>query len=180
MIEVVQLNQNKAFAAAVELNRNLTKSGNYICLISEPFKAKCRIIARPHHSKVLYVRNATPPRTAIYFKGEFDIIMLETLCNRDCTVGILNTGRKKILIGSIYLDINLEVKPAWLTAVHEYARKKGLPLLLGMDSNAHSDLFGNETNKRGEELEDYTPAEMFSCQRLKIVSMIGLIKELSA
>ena len=32
---------------------------------------------------------------------------------------------------------------------------KGYPLILAMDSNAHSSLYGLETNKRGEDLEDF-------------------------
>ena len=43
---------------------------------------------------------------------------------------------------------------SWLIKILEYANKKRYPIFIGMDSNAHSTLFGNETNARGEELEE--------------------------
>ena len=33
--------------------------------------------------------------------------------------------------------------------------RRVIPLLIGMDSNSHSVLFGNESNKRGEVLEEF-------------------------
>ena len=35
---------------------------------------------------------------------------------------------------------------------------KGLALLIGADTNCHSTIYGKETNKRGEELEDFIAA----------------------
>ena len=36
-----------------------------------------------------------------------------------------------------------------------FANNRGYALIIGMDSNCHSELFGLETNKRGEQLEDF-------------------------
>ena len=37
----------------------------------------------------------------------------------------------------------------------EYAVDKDLALVMGIDSNAHSTLYGTKTNKRGEDFEDF-------------------------
>ena len=52
------------------------------------------------------------------------------------------------------MDINLDVEQAFLQNIFDYSLQKGLPLLIGMDSNSHSVFFGRETNSRGEELEE--------------------------
>ena len=52
------------------------------------------------------------------------------------------------------MDIKLSIKPPWLVKVLEYANSRKLPIIIGMDSNAHSSLYGNQTNPRGEELEE--------------------------
>ena len=43
----------------------------------------------------------------------------------------------------------------WVQDIIDYANDKGYALLLGIDSNCHSTLYGLETNRRGEELEDF-------------------------
>ena len=78
-MKVLQLNQNKAFTAAVELNKRLTRTDEYICLVTEPFKVKCRVASRPEGSRVLVQKSVTPPRAAIYYKGNFNLTMVENI-----------------------------------------------------------------------------------------------------
>ena len=154
-VKFLQLNQQKSFNAAIELDRKLKLEEKYICLITEPYKVKCRVSARPSDSKVLVVRSTTPPRAAIYYRYPKDIIMIDSLSNPDCVVAILNAGEEKILLASVYMDITKEMDPEWLQNICKYAGDRRMPLLIGMDSNAHSVLFGSETNKRGELLEEF-------------------------
>ena len=37
----------------------------------------------------------------------------------------------------------------------DFVEENKYPLLIGIDSNAHSTLYGHETNKRGEDFEDF-------------------------
>ena len=43
----------------------------------------------------------------------------------------------------------------WLTKIMDYADEKDCKIVLGLDSNAHSELYGLETNARGEILEEF-------------------------
>ena len=72
------------------------------------------------------------------------------------------------------MDIRLDMVQPWLLKILEYANKKRYPLFIGMDSNAHSTLYGNVTNTRGEELE-----ELFIKYGLNIEN-IGLTPTFSA
>ena len=83
------------------------------------------------------------------------MIALQQLTSSDCAVGLLTVGSNKILIASVYLDIKEQVIKPFLENIIKYANKKNYGLIVGMDSNAHSELYGRETNIRGEDLEQF-------------------------
>ena len=63
--------------------------------------------------------------------------------------------RTVTLLCSGHLDITQPVVQDWLSNVVKYAENKDLELLIGVDTNYHSNLFGEETNKRGYDLEEF-------------------------
>ena len=153
-ISVVQLNMRKAFVASMELGRRVTKlDSEVICLITEPFRYRNRLCSLPRGFKSLAV--PLQARAAIFWRGNFDILKIESLCNKDCAVGIVKLGKSNVLLVSGYLDINLKAVPDWLSNVIKYSSKKKYPVLLGLDTNAHSTLYGPISNPRGEEIEDF-------------------------
>ena len=52
------------------------------------------------------------------------------------------------------MDITINVHPQTLIKLIQHCTNSGDKLIIGMDSNAHSVLWGNETNNRGEWLEE--------------------------
>ena len=48
----------------------------------------------------------------------------------------------------------------------EYSNQKGLPLLIGTDTNCHSLMFGNESNKRGQELDEFLIEHSFTIENI--------------
>ena len=151
-IDFVQINLKKSFIATVELNKTVKNLDNYIILASETYNFKGKVRSSPPKSNIISSDNG---RAAIISSPDLKLIKLEKLMSRDCAVGLLQTGKEKVLIASIYLDITLSTVQTWLTDLVDFATNKGYPLLLGMDSNAHSVLYGHETNQRGEELEEF-------------------------
>jgi hypothetical protein len=53
----------------------------------------------------------------------------------------------------VYLDIKKPVKSSWVKVL-DSARKSSMPVLLGIDSNSHSYLYGDRENRCGIEMED--------------------------
>ena len=132
----IQLNMKKAFVAAVELAKYLEGKENFTCLITEPYRHKEKIAMVPTGvNQICSSRNA---RAAIFYKGTLDLLGIESLTIEDCAVGLLKTQSQKNLIASVYLDINNDTIPSWLDKIMKYARQKRYPVLIGMDSNAHS------------------------------------------
>ena len=66
-----------------------------------------------------------------------------------------NIDNSRVLVCSGYLDIAKPVVQDWLSKVVKYAEDKDSELLIGVDTNCHSNLFGDETNKRGYDLEEF-------------------------
>lgn len=80
--------------------------------------------------------------------------LVNEFTNRDqCCVAVENQG-KLVYIASAYLDINYSATPQILRNLIERCEVERIPLILGMDANAHSPLWGcDESNPRGEDLE---------------------------
>ena len=93
------------------------------------------------------------PRAGLIASRDLHIQALDR-CHRDCAVATTKINGKQTLVGSIYLDIKKPAAPKWLEDLLNMANKKKLPLLLAMDSNAHSSLYGPDNNSRGDEFED--------------------------
>ncbi len=89
--------------------------------------------------------------------NELEFWPADPLSTADMAVIIItmNNGRK-LFLASCYLDINNEVVIPELDRLANHCRKGRLPLIIGMDSNSHSTMWGeNKTNKRGEALEEW-------------------------
>ena len=69
-------------------------------------------------------------------------------------VGVAKLDGKNTLIISLYLDIKFTATPDFFLNALKYAQHRGYSVLIGCDTNSHSTLWGKETNKRGEDLED--------------------------
>ena len=90
------------------------------------------------------------------------------LSNRDCAVAFTVIKGTLTVIASIYCDINLKIPQVGLVELLDFIKNNNYPLILGMDSNAHSTLYGLETNKRGEDLED-----IIFQYNLEVVNVLG-------
>ena len=93
-------------------------------------------------------------RAVILAPRRFNMTRLDNLCNKDCAVAQLSTQQGTMIVASIYLDINLTPSPDWLDTLVWYADNKGCRLVIGVDSNAHSQLYGPDTNRRSEVFEE--------------------------
>ena len=72
------------------------------------------------------------------------------------TAHVCSNGKRTIL-SSIYLDILADHEnffPPRFYDLVDHCNNQNIPLVLALDSNAHSCLWGKETNRRGKLLED--------------------------
>ena len=156
-IKVLQLNLQHSKMAQVTVGNwiDKNKSNPYICLCQEPYVYQNNAQMQPHTSQKYIGGQGNHPRTAIYTSKTIQAWFIESLSNRDMTAIVVRINSRETLVLSAYLDYKEKVIQPWLTSAMAFAKHRGYAILIGMDSNCHSELYGLETNKRGEYLEDF-------------------------
>ena len=150
-----QLNMHRAYAASAILHTKVA-SNPTVCMITEPCTAFGKVSqVPPNHACVPSTVSTDRPRAALFIPKDLPFVYLEQLSNADCAVALLQTASNKILLASVYLDSNGPVVPDWLTNLLAYIDNSRIPALIGFDSNAHSQLYGPDTNERGKILEEF-------------------------
>ena len=129
-----------------------------VTLMTEPYTCDNKITGLPRGTKMVYHRSKNPggePRAGIASTPDVSLTAMDSWCNRDCAIALAKVGGKRTVLVSLYLDIQKEVQPGWLDSLMDMIDSKGYPVILGIDSNAHSTLYGSDSNRRGEAFEDF-------------------------
>ena len=156
-MKFIQINTHKAQLAAIELHNSLEVE-QAIAMITEPYTYNNRMVGIPTGYKPFIYTAAVSdpkPRAAILLPHGVEAVQLDQFCTRDSLVLAIALTTGKLILCSAYLDILQDVVPAWLENMVVYAENEGTRILLGIDTNAHSQLYGPDTNRRGEKLEEF-------------------------
>ena len=151
-MKVKQINLRKSFAATSLFVSQLPSST--VGLLTEPYHYKNKI-CKVGTNFDLFPDNTLPlpPRAAIMVPKVFRATYLPQLSGPD--VVVVYFKHQHLLLVSGYCDGKLPMIQSWMDNVLNYADDKGCKVVLGLDSNAHSELYGHETDRRGEILEDF-------------------------
>ena len=159
MLDFVQINLHKASAATLLAGQSLELKKQRVLMITEPYTVQSKIVNMPRNSTLIYDRkcraDGPPPRAAIVASPDLRVNSMDSWCNRDCAVALAQVHGRTTMLVSIYLDITKQVIQPWLEDLMTMISDRKLPVIMSLDSNAHSDLFGPDTNARGEVLEDF-------------------------
>ena len=129
-----------------------------IVLMTEPYTYNNRIAGLPNGTKAVYARprdNQSRIRAGIAASLDVNLTAMDSWCNEDCAVALARIGGAQTVIVSLYLDIKKEIQPEWLSKLMRMIDSKNYPVLMGIDTNAHSTLYGPSSNARGVEFEDF-------------------------
>ena len=158
MLSFTQINLHKAAQATVLAGGGLEGKKSSILMVTEPHTTYGKINGMPKGTKVIHARcvdTNQPPRAGIVSSLDVKLTAMESWCGRDCAVALARIGGDWTVLVSLYLDITLEVQPEWLDKLMDMIEDKGYPVIMGVDSNAHSSLYGPDTNHRGTAFEDF-------------------------
>ena len=144
---------HRAQTAYTELLSSLNTTPDALCLLQEPYVVWGRL-PRPRGCDV-FPSSLPDPRTAIYSPKHLKAQEISHLCNRDCTVILINGCSGDLILASVYLDITLPAVPDWLDGLMEYSTAHPASVLLAVDSNSHSTLYGPDQNPWGTTFEEF-------------------------
>ena len=158
MLSFTQINLHKATQATILLANGLAGCSQKVVMVTEPYTFNDKIAGLPKGMKVVYARAKTKgqaPRAGILSSEDVKLTAMESWCNKDCAVALAQIGGQQVVLVSLYMDINLAIQPQWLDELMNMIGRKGFPVIMGIDSNAHSTMFGPTNNARGGDLEDF-------------------------
>ena len=148
VVTCCQINMQKSKAAAIELNNG----SDSIVLITEP--SKIRNLNRAN-TQIFFHEGHQSPRAAIRVDQDLSPWLVPEYSDRDMCVVAVKLESKLVYVCSLYLDINLEVCRRSFSRLIDWCNRERISLIVGMDSNAHSPLWGcPDKNERGEALEE--------------------------
>ena len=154
MVIFSQLNMQHCAAAADNVVQRLRTIGkqSYVICLQEPYLADGGIKSLPK-GKNLFV-GGRRPRSCILGSGDLNLWLVQQFSDRDVTTCLWKAD-KDIYVVSAYLDIN-EGIPQVLDELMLSCERKGKQVIMCLDSNAHSTLWGcDQNNGRGDMLEDF-------------------------
>ena len=145
-----------------DINRSQDR---FICCIQEPCSFQSKLTSQPN--SVQRFGKAVCPRTCIHTDTQTNAWFMEALSSKDITVIQVCIRKQDVLIASAYMDST--DKAVWnpgLDAVVEYADNKNLGLIMCIDSNGHSTLFGPDSNSRGRKFEEVVAGHNLNVENL--------------
>ena len=160
-VQLFQFNSHKSRVginclSSYLLDHNIT---SFICLLQEPYVFKGRVAGMPSSSIVFSVPGTkdNPTRAAIWASPDLNIVFNPELSDPDtATVTWVDANGVLRQICSVYCDILKDSINDTLKDAVSNANHLSRPNIIGLDTNAHSGLWGSEDeNQRGREFEDF-------------------------
>jgi ribonuclease HI len=154
-----QINLQKSAMATSNLAAKVSdwSSSPLLVFLQEPATHKGRLVSFPAGCQTFA---GSKPRAAILASSDLNVWAMESFTTSDITACHWKTNQTSvpdIILISVYMDITCSSVISYdLTKLMEYCEREKIPPLLCVDSNAHSTLWGCESNNvRGDILEEF-------------------------
>ena len=153
-LEVLQWNCHRSNYATDSLK--ISKEGRSVWLLQEPHTYKNSVSVRIPGFKTYFKSPVVRNRSCVIAKQDVKLLLNEDLSSDDFTVCLLEEKKSAKLIVSGYLDIERPIIQEKLINIVNYAKENNFDIILALDSNAHSTVWGMEhANQRGVEFEEF-------------------------
>jgi ribonuclease HI len=162
-MEFIQINLQHNKEATATLSRILNGLHSFISLIQEPYLVKGVVRGlNQKNTKILAV--GPRPRACIAASTNSGCTIIPELCCNDLVAAVVNLGqgRSRAVVASAYFPFDSPGPPPTteFTNLVEWCKTRQLPLLVGIDANAHHLNWGStDCNARGNSLMDYIASE---------------------
>ena len=163
LLNIFQLNMHRSKASMAGFaNWNGKFEEEFVYCVQEPNTYKGKVTGVPRNISV-YQKQETGKRVraAVMTSAGINSWFLPDYSTPDvCTVLlkdaiVVNNTPNNIIVCSVYLDINdTVVIPEVVVKLLEKAKSDNVRLIMCLDTNGHSPLWGSNSNKRGEKIEE--------------------------
>ena len=105
-IKFFQLNLHLSRVATDHLVKLIAEQGTDIILLQEPYTIQNKIVGIPKRHKIFTHGVSRPRATIVVTNNQIDILLIKQLSDSDTTVLEVTMDNVKIVLVSMYLDIN--------------------------------------------------------------------------
>ena len=155
-IKFIQINLHHSRLATNNLMKIIDEEKTDVLCLQEPYVIHNKFAGMPRRLKI-YASGEGRHRAAIVVtNNQIDFLLLRQLSDEDTVVLEAVSDKGKIIIASMYFDINRQIEYDLnkIEAIIQHA--KGAGVLLSIDSNSRSTSWhDNQTNSRGRILEEF-------------------------
>ena len=155
-LKCIQINLQHSRLATDNLLKIIEEDGTDILFIQEPYTIRNKIAGLSNKYKI-FTSGEGRNRAAIVVTNKYvDIILIKQLSDEDAVVLEAMIDNTRLIIASMYFDINqlLDIDMRKIEATIAHA--KGAGVVIAMDSNSRSNSWHDIlTNRRGKMLEEF-------------------------
>ena len=153
----------------------------FVCLIQEPhfYGVKPSSIDKSC-MQVLHGTGTKQhwPRAMIVASKDLKLSQIEALTSRDTTCINLHTPSEELILVSSYQDITFPEVINNIDKCVEHSKNVKKEIIIGTDSNAHSQLWMSESaNSRGEVFEDFITIYLFATLETNIPMTVPQVSQ---
>jgi len=142
--------------ATNNLMKIIEEDGTVVICIQEPYVIHNKIVGIPRKYKIFAIGEGRHRAAIVVTKNEIDSILTRQLSVEDTAVLDVVNNKAKIIIASMYFDINRQIEDN-LNKIEELIQHaKGAGVIIAMVSNSRSTSWHDTlTNTRGRILEEF-------------------------
>ena len=155
-LNCIQFNLQHSRLATDNLLKIIEEDGTDILCIQEPYTIRNKIAGLPQTYKVFASGEGRKRAAVVVNNKKVDTLLINQLSDEDAVVLEIMVDNTRIIIASMYFDINrpIEFDMQKIEATLEHATGAGV--IIAMDSNSRSTSWHDVlTNRRGKILEEF-------------------------
>lgn len=158
-LRIIQLNMQGSRLVSDETRVQMDNERTDVLLAQEPYSAYDRITGFGVATHVINgtTANVDKAQAAIIVRNkEVTVLKVSQLCNAHCACVQINSRKGTVYLVSMYFQFSHEIEPHIQQLDKVLRRLRGKRIIIGIDANAKSPLWGSRTlDERGATLEDF-------------------------
>jgi len=155
-IKCLQINLQHSRVAMNNLMKIIDEDRTDVLCIQEPYVIRNKVVGIPRKHKIFASGEGRHRAAIVVTNNQIDSILVRQLSDEDTAVLEVVNNKAKIIIASMYFDINRQIEDDLnkIEAIIQHA--KGAGIIIAMDSNSRSTSWHDTlTNTRGRILEEF-------------------------
>lgn len=155
-IKLCQINTRRSRKVTPEIRAKAFEEGIDIILVQEPYQAKSKVTGYGISNRIVQSKEGEPWTAIIILNPSICALQITDLCSSHVSVVEITMATKQIYLVSAYFQKRDDIEPHIESLDRVLTRLAGKEVIICIDANAKSPLWGpRNADRKGELLEDF-------------------------